>query len=92
MGRDASYLARCIRMFQRNPFYRYSDESMDEKNRLLLNAECHNKKHFFKYFQNIKFKCIYIYIYIYIHSLEKRSSHLTFRGLHIVIYYYTDSE
>ena len=31
-------------MFQKNPFYQYSDESVDERNRLLLTAECHNKK------------------------------------------------
>ena len=30
--------------FQINPFYQYSDESVDEWNRLLLTTECHNKK------------------------------------------------
>jgi len=31
-------------MFQRNPFHQYSDESVDERNRLLLTTECYNKK------------------------------------------------
>jgi len=60
--------------FQRNLFYQQSDESVDERNRLLLITERHNKK------DNLDFPLIvskllrisylkaytYIYIYIYI--------------------------
>ena len=57
---------------------------MDEKNRLLLNAECHNKKdnlyfffHFFRNFENVTFKIIYIYTWkkmVLIWHLEDRAS------------------
>ena len=56
-------------MFQWNSFYRYSDESVDERNRWLLTTECHNKQdnmHFpfiFSNFENVTFKaCLYIYL------------------------------
>jgi len=39
-------------MFHWNPFYQYSDERVDERNRLLLTAECHNKQ------DNLKFPFI----------------------------------
>ena len=69
MRRGASCLARWIRIFERNPFYQFSDESVDERNRLQPNTERHNKKdnldfsfYCLKYFENVIFKRMYIYI------------------------------
>ena len=67
-------------MFQRNSFYQYSDESVDEKNRLLLTTECHNKR------DNLDFPFIVSYLLRMSHlkaytlTLENDVSHFTFKG------------
>ena len=43
-------------MFQRNPFYQNSDESVEERNRLLLTTKCHIKR------DNLNFPFIVSYI------------------------------
>jgi len=85
VGRDASYLARWIRMFQWNPFHQYSDESVYERNRLLLTTECHDNTEYLDFLFVVSNPLRISHLKACIHILDKKSSFTLYIVLSITL-------